>query len=219
MSGQALHKVFNILFFLILLFAAIPTLALTLYAGFHLTSTKFSVQPFLFLFLLPLLLFLPILFVLLKVAKALLTGKKIFNKNHVFSFTGYMLVLLLSLSVIGFVGYGAWELTHDKPPRFFPLDDTQATYTIIERSGRYYVLFESKSDKNVFLECTSNAKGEKHCVIEVIVGKSDTALEPFVGKKVRISGDFVRAHQQCIARVCQDIGSWVGLDIYEIEEL
>ncbi len=110
----------------------------------------------------------------------------------------------------------------EQPPVFFPFDDPQAAYIVTKNDNLYFMNYVSISDKNKSTIC-EDINGKQQCKEEinrgmmVMIGKSDIDLKPYIGKKVKIDGDFVYAKEQCIAQKCVDIGSYAVLDIQSIK--
>jgi hypothetical protein len=138
-------------------------------------------------------------------------------------------LLALLLGIFLFFGWFVWAVFTDEPPQFFPLNNSQASYTIVksskvvqgwsekEQTGysnlpepRYYV--EYRGD-GVFADDFNNN------FFRVTVGKSKVDLEPFISKNVLITqGKFVSSSKQCIVNQCIDIyGPYVVLNIDKLE--
>ncbi len=165
-----------------------------------------------------------VIHVLLQVIKILDTNSTLFSKGKIQQKLYYGLVMVIAVATVAFMSYFAWSLMTDQPPDFFPFDDPEATYTVTKRNDRYMLLYDSKGDRNTTYVCdqmsgTTSCRTEVNRNIEVMIGNSDTELEPLVGKSVKITGDFVSSNKQCIAGKCQDIGNWAVLDIHSIIEV
>lgn len=141
-----------------------------------------------------------------------------------------LLILTIVITfVVGFFILIVYLMTTDKPPMFFPLNDSQGKYTILKSQAgnvpcnykeekaqnyyggplRYIVRYEGK---HVF-----SGIGPTDC-FEILVGRSEQELESFMGKQVRIKGDFDSSSQQCIQNKCENIfGPYVVLDIDSIK--
>ena len=98
-----------------------------------------------------------------------------------------------------------WIFFGYREPQFFPLDDVHASYQITQDTqGTYSVYYSGKSPFNIN---------------SVLIGNSKFNVEIFVGKNVKVTGEFVSSDKQCIADVCKNIyGPYVVLDIYSIKE-
>lgn len=135
----------------------------------------------------------------------------------------------IAVGVVLFVGWFLWTIIANDQPQFFPLNNSNARYTIVKSSKlgqgwvekvatnstelpapRYYV--EYRGD-GVFADDQN-----KH-FFRVTVGNSKVDLEPFIGKDVLVTkGKFVNSSKQCIAGKCIDIyGPFVVLDIGGLE--
>lgn len=120
---------------------------------------------------------------------------------------------------------GWWNLTNEKPPQFFPLDNSESKYFVTRNCPP-----QGWHDKPAVL-------GETYCVIyngtgvflneesgntdafTVVIARSKIDLRPFENKHVKnIKGEFVRSSKQCIKDKCINInGPYVALNIDELE--
>lgn len=134
--------------------------------------------------------------------------------------------VLIIIAIFVFIGWFAWEIFTDEPPRFFPLNNSQGEYRItkncpngqgwqeqfqgqgnaycVEYKGSYVFMNNESGDTNFF---------------RITVGKSKIDLEPFNGKKVRnIQGKYTSSSKQCIQNNCTGIyGPLVVLDIDKLD--
>jgi hypothetical protein len=93
------------------------------------------------------------------------------------------------------------------PPRLsdpFPLDKTDADYWIEKQNRSYLVVYSYKGQRGGW-----------------VVGKSRIELEPYVGKRVEIVGEYPHSQSeypsftsryQCIVDQCHEISDWPNLD-------
>ncbi len=131
---------------------------------------------------------------------------------------------VITIVAIGLLGNIVWSLTHEKPPQFFPFNDPEATYTVVQRGENYLLKYESTGDMNAHQVC-SREGGKTECRIEVdrdietMIGKSDIPLEPLLGKSVQVDGNFAYSDEQCVAGKCHTIGNWAVLDVHSIEKI
>ncbi len=121
--------------------------------------------------------------------------------------------LAVSLSlIIFFVGFLIWIFNYrESAPQLFPLNDNQAMYTIKKDGDFYSVFYKTLSDKNKFETCPANTIIDfinKNCTTEingeigVSIGKSLVDLERFIGKNIRLSGNFEFSDKQCVLKKC-----------------
>ncbi len=136
------------------------------------------------------------------------------------------IVISLLLIVGGFLAWFIWLIVTDKPPSFFPLNNSSAEYTVSKKCshGQGWNEDDETQDKGFCIEYKGNnvfmndSSGNTN-FFRITVGKSKIDLEPFVGKEVKnVKGNFVTSNKQCINNRCIDIGgAYVVLDISELE--
>ncbi len=135
---------------------------------------------------------------------------------------------LLFLGILILVGTFIYGIITDEPPKFFPLDDAQAEYTITKNcpSGQGWqeprisdlnaaYCLEYRGDHVLWLDdFHQNTK-----FFSITIGKSPIDLEPFVGKRVKnVKGKFASSSKQCIQKQCVAIGGpFVVLNIDNLE--
>ncbi len=137
------------------------------------------------------------------------------------------LIILLAILLLIFtlLGYIIFQTVNEKPPDFFSFDNKFATYTIKKEDANYFVVFNAKPGSNKHYTCTwveskANCQWENNDNVEILVANSNNSLDPFIGKSLKIRGDFVNATKQCIAGKCgQVFGPFVGVNISIIEVL
>lgn len=112
------------------------------------------------------------------------------------------IAIVVPLIIIFFV----WEILFEEPPQLIPLDNAQASYSIAKRGETYTILYESAATQGSIMGRAT----------EVFIAKSPVELDEYVGKKVRIEGEFVNARKQCIVDTCGSGSSFVGVDIRSI---
>lgn len=117
--------------------------------------------------------------------------------------SGKKILLILALFII--LAVGGWVFFGEDNPQFFPLNNKNETYEVIKSTeGIYSIIYSGKSD---------------YRINSATIAKSPINLDPFIGKKVSLSGRFARTTTQCIADVCNNIGGpFVGLYIDSIKE-
>lgn len=127
-----------------------------------------------------------------------------------------VLVILSILSILGviFIGtvfYLIYGYDERGPVDFF-LDERNATYSIekslsFDGSPRYWIHY-------------SNHENRRTPGASIMVGNSDVELDSFVGKSIRIDGDYSGhfAKEQCIVSRCVPIGNWMVIDVFSIME-
>ncbi len=115
--------------------------------------------------------------------------------------SGVVLVLAFSIWFV-------WEIYTDKPPEFFPFNESAADYLIKkENNGMFVVNYKGPN--------TFNNENK----VSIVVGKTDYDLEQYIGKKIIITkGSFENNFtKQCIKEKCIDIGGpYAGVVIDEI---
>ncbi|GEM_PF-2605129 len=159
---------------------------------------------------------------LITLAKLLDTGKTFLLTQKTQATIMLWAASIASFIAIGMVTYLAWSLTHEQPPQLFPFNDPDATYTITKHGENYMLKYESTGDMNTRQVCDlisgkTECRTEVDREIEAMIGKSDVPLEPLLGARVKVDGNFVYADQQCIAGQCHHIGGWATLDILSID--
>lgn len=138
-------------------------------------------------------------------------------------------VLLASLFIVpiilvGFIGFFLYSIIKKPAPQFFPLDDANATYTIVKSSFRGNNPPEViRTDDLNYLYYYVEYKGSHIYLVDgltsfvILVGQSKVDLKDFVGKSVQIKGDFGSSKRQCIVGQCREIaGPWVVLNVDEV---
>ncbi|MBP7967212.1 hypothetical protein KAZ66_02970 [Candidatus Woesebacteria bacterium] len=90
----------------------------------------------------------------------------------------------------------------EKDVEFFPLNDSQATYSISSQHGQYILKYD----------------GNKSVITHTAyILHSPVDLKTYVGKKVRVTGAFITSDIQCIAKHCTKLPmKWSGLSIASI---
>lgn len=138
-------------------------------------------------------------------------------------------LVILFILIFAFIIWFIWQIANKPAPRFFPLANPNARYTVVKSSkmaqgnnetittdsadlpnDRYYIEYRGK---NVFAD--DNNKN----FFRITVGKSKKDLEPFINKDVRIiKGEFVSSSRQCIVDRCIDIfGNYIVLNIDQLK--
>lgn len=134
----------------------------------------------------------------------------------------HSLLALVFIAITGFIGGGLYALYKKPEPQFFPLDDKNATYTIVKspvaaNNNSQISTQDTSSDIYYFVKYTGEhiwPALEAKQSFAVLVGKSNVDLKQFVGRKVRITGEFVESSKQCIQADCVGFsGPWVVLDV------
>lgn len=135
--------------------------------------------------------------------------------------THFMAAGVISCILLGFMTYTICALVDEKPPKFFPFDDPQATYRVTKHGDNYMLRYQSTGDMNTRDVCDTH-NGKTSCSTEVandletMIGNSDIELEPLLGKPVVVDGEFVYDDEQCIAGMCHHIGGWAVLNLTNI---
>ncbi len=136
------------------------------------------------------------------------------------------LLLLFVIAIIGFIGWFIYPIFINKPPIFFPLDDSQAEYKITKNcpDGQGWVEKIQTSENGFCVEykgsgVLSSDQYKNNNFFRITVGKSKIDLEPFVDKKVKnIQGKYAVSSKQCIQDKCIKIdGSYTVLNIEKLE--
>lgn len=159
-----------------------------------------------------------------------LTLKASFNKEP---FTKLSLVkkvflysyIFLSLAGISFVGFVFYQLFNEPPYQPFPLDDSKAVYTISQKDGFYMINFMTTSERNKKYVCSYEGV-KKSCRWELdqtsggFIASSETDLSLFLDMPLQLSGEFVHAKEQCIAKKCVVFGkgNFLGLRIDSVSK-
>ena len=111
-----------------------------------------------------------------------------------------------------FIGYCVYSFLTYHEPEFFPFNDEQASYSIIQSPSPYN--FVEDATPAAVLAGLPNKfylvryKGahifslKNVTTLAMLVGKSSIDLAPYVGKQVVLKGSFVRAESQCIQEIC-----------------
>jgi hypothetical protein len=138
-------------------------------------------------------------------------------------------LLMLSVGILLSIGWFVWAIVTDEPPQFFPLNNSQARYTIVKSSimGQGWDKKEATNSSELpepryYVEYRGEdvlADDHNENFFRVTVGKSKVELEPFIGKDVMVTrGKFVSSSRQCIVDRCIDIyGPFVVLNIDELK--
>ncbi|MEX2012975.1 MAG: hypothetical protein WD967_01065 [Candidatus Levyibacteriota bacterium] len=138
--------------------------------------------------------------------------------------TAKKILLIIAAVVFIFIGLFAWGIITDKPPDFFPLNNSQGEYKITKNcpdgqgwqeqfqgQGNLYCV-EYKGPHVFWID-----EGENTNFFRITVGKTDINLEQFNGKRVKnIEGKFSYDSKQCIQDKCVNV-SFVVLDIDKLE--
>lgn len=90
----------------------------------------------------------------------------------------------------------------EKDVKFFPLNDSQATYSISSLHGQYILKYD----------------GNKSAITHTAyILYSPIDLKSYIGKEVTVNGDFITSDMQCIATHCTELTmKWSGLSITSI---
>lgn len=139
-----------------------------------------------------------------------------------------VLMVLFSIFILG--ALFIWGIVNEPPPEFFPLDNSQARYTIIKSSTLFQGWVEGSPSAQYDLEARYYLEYRGEGVFNdenntnffrITIGKSKIDLSPFINKNVLITkGKFVSSSKQCIVDDCIDIyGPYVVLDIDSIREV
>lgn len=187
--------------------------------GWDIVKSDEKLIPFSLLYLLiPFLLICLTIYLMIKSIKSKGVFPDLFKKNKQLNkwfFVFYSLYYILLIFIIGVFAAIVIAVFTDKPPRFFPIDDVEATYKItiqdLEQGEKnqpaYYIVYDTTSNKNDWKICDEvNGKKrcytEKHQHMEVIIGQSPVDLKSYIGKKIKVQGDFVYSTKQCIKENC-----------------
>lgn len=162
------------------------------------------------------------IFTFLKSFNAFRKRKSLFSKKKKVQSFFYIALFIFWIGFVGITSFIALSLFNEKPPIFFPFDDTQAIYTVTKKGGLYFITYDSPSNRNSSYNCSTDINGvschtdiQHH--VDVMVGKSPLDLETFINKKIKLNGDFAYGNKQCIVNKCIDIGPYAVLDIYTIK--
>lgn len=121
-------------------------------------------------------------------------------------------ILISFIAIVIFAFWFIWDgFIKDKTPHFFPINNKDGQYTIIEIEDG--ILEAKYSGQGIF----NNAY-----TITTMIGKTDYELKKYVNKPIIITkGRFVGGYkQQCIANSCRDIGGpYAVINIEELTEV
>lgn len=163
--------------------------------------------------------------IVLKTFRPVLEGRMVYTPFKGWALVGYFTDLLVSLAVLTLLALFSLSLFNDSPPQLFPLNDSRATYTLTFEDGLYYLKYDSTSNKNTSIDCSFGANGGKICqnMINnhetVLVGDSPVELSPWVGKPLKVEGNFVYTTRQCIVSKCQSTGNYLAISLVKVELL
>lgn len=141
------------------------------------------------------------------------------------------LVSLGCIIYVGFVGFVLLDTLNERPIQAFPFNDNQATYTVEDEDidGYYWLHYNSPSNLNKFTNCRIDpakenpSKEECEEIINhdarALVASSPVDLKPFVGKHVRLQGEFINTNKRCIADVCKSLNNFTGIKIKSISDI
>lgn len=145
-------------------------------------------------------------------------------KHRKFSFQNILKPLLVVTFLV--VAWFTWEIYTDKPPHFFPLSNTEGTYTVtkncpnnqgwdeaVRHTGNFYCV-EYKGPGVFMYE-----KSPEYGFYRITVGHSDVDLAQYLNSEIKnIVGTFNSSSEQCIMNVCAPLpGNTVVLDIESFE--
>jgi len=129
----------------------------------------------------------------------------------------YILVTIVAWVITCVVVWATWDMLSDKPPQFFSFNDPNGTYTIIYEMDRYFLDYVTTTG-NTYAYCNANS-GVTTCKMTVFIASSPVDLKQFLNKQVKLKGEFITAHKQCIENSCKDYGSnFAGLRIDSITQ-
>lgn len=123
----------------------------------------------------------------------------------------YLLIIpLLLVTVLALFLFYKISFNEGPPNPFFTFNEPDAFYSIKNTNDLYWVVYKNPSRDNEY------ARGS-----EILVGKSEVELEPYLGKDLIINGSFRDSYgkAQCIINKCKDFTyNSLVIDIQNITE-
>lgn len=216
-----LGRLVNLLFFVVILLAAIFMLALTSASLIEFIKDQDPIYPpsFFGVLVIPGLFSILALFALFRILKLSSNDSTVLSIKYPLRSAFFVICLIFSLFMI-------YNIFNDPPPELFPFNDSEAVYSITKIDGIYYLNYKATSDRNKYYVCEWPESGEKYCGWEthkdisgVAIGKSPVDLESFLNHNLRLDGSFAYSDKQCIVNICKDLNSRLVVDINSIEAI